>query len=495
MSFQKKITEQTEQEQIVYQALKESRHFKNVEEDVIQRFMPITKYRYFQDKEAIIHQGAINRDVYIIINGKASVHVDENFLYMIQRKGDVIGEVGIITGKPATATIEAAGYLESIQITTSFLDEHSDETFQELHYLIYRWFSRVLADKLYLTSQKAKLYAKAEKMIAQKNQELESNIEELKTAYHELQHTRVELEESKKVTALTQIFQKFVPAQYIERVSKEGVENIEVGHAVDGFVTVLFSDIRAFTTISEKMSPKEVFQFLSAYLKRMSESIHTQGGFIDKFIGDAIMAVFSHPDGTHAEEAQCAINASLGFQRTLKIYNRYRRQIGHPPLQIGVGIHSGFAMMGTVGSETRMDFTVIGDSVNLASRLENLTKYYKVSCIISQETYKLLDISPYKIRELDTVQVKGKTEKVVIFEVFSGDPVALLAKKVEILPPYNLGLIHFQIQEWEESIALFQECLEILPEDRPSQLYLERCKHFQKNPPGEDWDHVFKLDK
>ena len=481
-------------EQIVYQTIKESRHFKNIEDNVLQRLLPLTKYCKFKNKQIIIEQGIANQEVYIIISGKATVIVDGNFLYTIQRKGDVIGEVGLITGKVANSTIEACGHLECVQISTHFLAESDDETGRELRFLIYRWFSRVLADKLYMTSQKAKLFARAEKMIAQKNQQLESNIAELKAAYDELQHTRIELQESKRLTALTNVFQKFVPAQYIERIATKNVEEIEVGDAVNNFITVLFSDIRAFTTLSEKMSPQEVFQFLSAYLKRMSNPIHRNGGIIDKFIGDAIMAVFSLPGQSVADEAKGAIKAFLGFQRTLKMYNKHRQKIGEAPVKIGVGIHSGPAMIGTVGSDTRMDFTVIGDSVNLASRLENLTKYYDVSCIISQETYKLLDISPYKIRELDTVQVKGKSQKVVIFEVFSGDPTHLLAKKTEILPSYNLGLIHFQIQEWQEAIDLFEECLQIFPEDRPSQLYLERCKHFQQNPPGEDWDHVFRID-
>ncbi|MBF0276423.1 MAG: cyclic nucleotide-binding domain-containing protein [SAR324 cluster bacterium] len=479
---------------IIYQNLRKSRHFEDISDEALNRFLALTEYEQFKDQQVILKQGEPNQIVYILVSGKAIVKVDGKYIYTLQRKGDVIGEMSVVTGKVSSATIEAVDHLDVIGISTRFLTNIHKDSSHELHYIFYKWFSHILSDKLFLTSQKAKLHEDAQKTISLKNEELEKRLEELKSAYEKLQSARIELEESKKVTALIETFQKFVPEQFLNRVAKEGLENITVGDAESDFVTVLFSDIRNFTTLSESLTPQEIFKFLSAYLSRMSEPIHKHGGFIDKFIGDAIMAIFNRPGSPDSDEAQGAIQAAIGLYETLQIYNQHRKNCNYPPLDIGIGIHSGPVMMGTVGSESRMDFTVIGDTVNVASRLESLTKYYQVPLIISYQTHRLLDLSHYHARELDTVKVKGKSEKVVIYEVFSGFTEEF-DKKCELLPIYNRALIHYQIQDWDEAIHFFNECLKIFPQEHVSQLYLERCQNFKKNPPASGWEHVFQFNE
>ncbi|MCK5338524.1 MAG: adenylate/guanylate cyclase domain-containing protein, partial [Bacteroidales bacterium] len=199
---------------------------------------------------------------------------------------------------------------------------------------------------------------------------------------------------------------RFVPKQFLEYLGKDSIADIQLGDQVQKEMTVLFSDIRSFTSISEQMTPKENFNFLNNYLGYMEPVIRNNNGFIDKFMGDSIMALF--PDNT-----EDAINAAIEMRIKLIEFNHIISQFGQTPIDSGIGIHTGSLMLGIVGGEGRMEGTVISDAVNLASRLEGLTKLYGSSIIITEETLiKISDPTSYHYRFLDIVKVKGKKEAV-----------------------------------------------------------------------------------
>ncbi len=213
--------------------------------------------------------------------------------------------------------------------------------------------------------------------------------------------------------ALNQAYQRFVPRQFLQLLEKSSILDVELGDQVQLEMSVLFSDIREFTTLSEKMTPKDNFQFINTYFSRMETAILENNGFIDKYVGDGIMALFSR-------SADDAVNAGLAMLQQLQVYNQERIKVGDSQIHIGIGINTGHLMLGTVGGRSRMDTTVISDAVNLASRVENLTKNYKISLLITQYTYaRLLNPQNYFIQAVDTVQVKGKSEQVTIYQVVS----------------------------------------------------------------------------
>ncbi len=290
--------------------------------------------------------------------------------------------------------------------------------------------------------------------------------------------------------ALTKTFEKFVPKQFLQRIAADGLEHIPLGKAKTEFITILFSDIRAFSNLAESLTPQEVMDFLNNYLTDMNRPIHNSYGFIDKFIGDAIMGLFDRP----AHSAQDAVTAAMGMVQAIQSYNDQQTKQGRAPIQIGIGIHSGEVIMGTVGSEDRMDSTVLGDSVNLASRLEGLTSYYNAQIMISSQTYRLLEDDKLLCRELDFIVVKGKQKPETVFEVFSSDPEFIRSKKQKLLEPYHEGLTHYHSRNWQAAQAAFLKCLSIYPEDVVSQTYLARCRHYEHNPPPNDWDGSFQME-
>ena len=207
---------------------------------------------------------------------------------------------------------------------------------------------------------------------------------------------------------------RFLPREFLNLLDKTSILDIQLGDQVEKEMTVLFSDIRDFTSLSEKMTPQDNFNFINAYLSRMEPIIHEHHGFIDKYIGDAIMALFPNC-------ADDAVQAALLMLKTLADYNLTRGRPGRPCFNIGIGIHTGKLMLGTVGGQNRMDGTVISDAVNLASRIEGMTKKYGANLLISEGTYsRLNDKAKYAIRPLDRVKAKGKTEAVMIYAVSEG---------------------------------------------------------------------------
>ncbi len=336
----------------------------------------------------------------------------------------------------------------------------------------------------------AELYIELEETnnaLESQKQKLESTNQSLADANVNMAELYVELEQAKEV------FQKFVPVNFLNRIAKDGIENIRLGSAESDTITILFSDIRSFTNLSENMSPQELLNFLNSYLKRMNTPIHKYKGFIDKFIGDAIMALFDRPEVSDSEEAHGAVHAAIDMQKALNLYNQHRMKSGYIPVHTGIGIHSGPVVIGTIGSETRMDSTVLGDAVNLAARLEELTKIYQCKIIASDTTHDLICDESIHWRELGCVVVKGKTQPVTIYEVFNGDNEKIQESKLKIMEPFHQGLVHYYGQRWEQAAESFEVCLEGFAGDNISQMYLKRCQQYQANPPKVDWNGVLNL--
>ena len=272
---------------------------------------------------------------------------------------------------------------------------------------------------------------------------------------------------------LTDAYGRFVPHQFLNLLGYESIIDVNLGDQVQEEMSVLFADIRYFTTLSETMTPQENFNFINAYLSRMEPAITSNNGFIDKYIGDAIMALFS-------DFADDAVKAGIAMLNILTDYNQHRQSIGYIPIQIGIGINSGSLMLGTVGGKSRMDSTVISDAVNLASRIEGLTKDYGVPLLISQETLeRLRNPADYAIRIVDKVQVKGKSKYVVVYEVFDADPAEILSAKLANLPVYNEAMLLCDRKEFREAGKLFEECLRTNPSDSVARIYLKRCRDWR----------------
>ena len=267
---------------------------------------------------------------------------------------------------------------------------------------------------------------------------------------------------------LNRAFSRFVPRQFLQLLDKKSLVDIQLGDQVQQEMSVLFSDIRDFTTLSESMTPQENFNFINAYLSRMEPAIIENQGFIDKYIGDAIMALFSGI-------ADDAVKAGIAMLQRLAEYNRHRVKSGNIPLKIGIGINTGSLMLGTVGGQHRMDSTVISDTVNLASRLEGLTKYYGASLLISQQTLaRLHNPMQYSLRFIEQVQVKGKSKAVAVFEVFDGDEPDIKEGKLATKPLFEEGLFLYRQQAFKEAAQRFEEVLRINPKDTVAQIYRSR---------------------
>ncbi len=291
-----------------------------------------------------------------------------------------------------------------------------------------------------------------------------------------------------KLHHLNTAYSRFVPHEFLKFLNKESIVDIQLGDHLEKEMTLLFSDIRNFTSLSEKMTPKENFDFINAYLSIMAPIITQHQGFIDKYIGDAIMALFP----TSADEA---VSTSIVMLKKLAAYNKKRQKSGLEPIAIGIGLNTGLLMLGTIGDENRMDGTVISDAVNLASRIEGMTKMYGAALLISEETYAHLnDVSQYAIRTIDRVTVKGKSEPVTVYEVFDGDAPSLLELKMQTREDFESGLIHYREKEFVEAITCFEQVLQININDQAAKIYINRCKHWKKVGIPSNWMGVEILD-
>ena len=259
--------------------------------------------------------------------------------------------------------------------------------------------------------------------------------------------------------------------------------------------TILFSDIRGFTTLTEQLGPQETVHLLNEYFEIMVDCISCEGGILDKFIGDAIMAGFGIPQSLGDDEDR-GLRTALSMIRKLNAWNEGRISIGKLPIDIGIGLNSDNVISGNIGSIKRMDYTMIGDGVNLAARLESACKQYKTHILISEFTKARLK-GTYRMREVDRVVVKGKTVPVSIYEVLDYHTEETFPRLMEVLSLYQEGLKHYRAMEWDDAVTQFQKCLELEARDSLSEMYINRCKFLQENPPettNGHWDGVWVLD-
>ncbi|MEQ9235136.1 CHASE2 domain-containing protein [Coleofasciculus sp. E2-BRE-01] len=274
---------------------------------------------------------------------------------------------------------------------------------------------------------------------------------------------------TRELFQLNQSFSQFVPRQFLQLLKKDSICDVKLGDQSQQNMSVLFADIRNFTSLSEAMKPQETFNFINRYLSYMEPAIIENQGFIDKYIGDAIMALFSG-------SADDAVNAAIDMLQHLKCYNQERQKSGESPIEIGIGINTGLMMLGTVGGKTHINSTVLSDAVNLASRLEHLTKEYGVSLLISHYTFDhLRDPSNYSFRLIGRVKVKGKSQTVSVFDVFDADPPPVRQRKLKTKTMFEQALCLYSQREFSKAAKLFQRCLEFVPEDKTAKVYLQRC--------------------
>jgi adenylate cyclase len=256
--------------------------------------------------------------------------------------------------------------------------------------------------------------------------------------------------------------------------------------------TVLFSDIRGFTTLTEELGAQETVGLLNEYFTVMVDCIQQEGGMLDKFIGDAIMAVFGTPL-SHGDDEDRAVRAAVGMLRALAAYNDSRRGAGKKPIDIGVGVNTDTIVSGNIGSPKRMDYTVIGDGVNLASRLEGACKQYGTRVLVSEYTFRKLR-GTYRSREVDRIIVKGKTQPVSIYEILEHHTPDTFPNIAEVLGNFKHGLERYRDAQWKDAIKAFEEALRLNSDDAVSRVYLRRCQALLENPPGDDWQGIWVLD-
>ncbi len=253
-------------------------------------------------------------------------------------------------------------------------------------------------------------------------------------------------------------------------------------------LTVLFSDIRNFTSISEKIEPVKLTHLLNTYLTEMTNIVYEHQGMLDKYVGDELMALFGAPLKTPKHPLDACLSAIEMIQKLPKVKDAWAKE-GISELNIGIGIHTGEMIVGNMGSTKIFDYTVIGDSVNLGSRLEGANKIYGTRIIISQEVYNEVAGRIF-CRELDFIRVRGKKEPVRIYEVLTEKPDNSFA---QMLNHYIRGLTLYRNQKWGDAANTFEQILKRFPNDGPSRTLLERCRLYSQTPPPKEWDGVFTM--
>lgn len=282
-------------------------------------------------------------------------------------------------------------------------------------------------------------------------------------------------------------FARFVPREFLEFLDHGSILDVKLGDQTQQEMSILFSDIRSFTTISERMSPRETFDFINDYLRYAAPVIQQNGGFIDKYIGDAIMALFP---GT----ADAAVRAGVELQQAV---SRFNESTGSdcPPIAVGAGLHTGTLMLGTIGFDERMESTVIADAVNLAARMEGLTKLYGASVLISGECLDRMEsANAVRHRLIDIVQVKGKLEPVRVVEVFAGDPDGIQQLKCSTADAFADAFREYRAGNFDAAAGVLREVLNCNGDDVAARLLASRCEHYLADPPSEDWHGVTALD-
>ena len=291
--------------------------------------------------------------------------------------------------------------------------------------------------------------------------------------------------ESRGKRQLAHLFGQYVPPELVEEMSKKMDEINLDGEMRE--MSVLFSDVRGFTTISESLEPKELTDYINAFLTPITKVIHDNRGTIDKYMGDAVMAFWGAPleDKQHALHA---LNAAINIVERMHLLREEFAEKQWPEIHVGIGVNTGIMNVGNKGSEFRVDYTILGDAVNLGSRLEGLTKLYGVDIITSESTRH--EVPEFEYRELDRVRVKGKDKPVTIYE-----PLGLLENvdnaERKLLRQFHIGIKQYRAQNWDAAEREIFSLSQLDPDRKIYKIYLDRIMHFRQEPPGENWDGCF----
>jgi signal transduction histidine kinase/class 3 adenylate cyclase/ligand-binding sensor domain-containing protein len=281
---------------------------------------------------------------------------------------------------------------------------------------------------------------------------------------------------------------RFIPNEFIRALGKDRITDIALGDHTEKEVTVLFADIRDYTSLAETMTPEETYKFVNAFNGRMGPVIYRHRGFINQYLGDAIMAIFP---GAVSD----ALEAAIEMQQVMQTYNERRVAKGRKPITVGMGMHTGSLIMGIIGDKKRMDAATIADTVNAASRLESLTKYYSNRIILSEVSYDQIEgKDQFHFRYLGKVQVKGKTEPMGIFECFDGDLPEEKQHKTSYAQAFQEGLDLYFSKNFPKASVAFQEMLQINPSDKTAQLFRDKAARFIHEGAPNDWDGVERME-
>jgi class 3 adenylate cyclase len=287
-------------------------------------------------------------------------------------------------------------------------------------------------------------------------------------------------------TALTTAHARFVPHQFLAALGRANIQDVELGDCVSRELSVLFSDVRGFTPLIECLGPAESIRFINDYLAHMEPAIVENGGFVDSYVGDAIMALFEG-------RADDAVSAGIAMLRGLARFNDGRAARGQAAVRIGIGINTGPIMLGTIGGPNNMKCGVIGDTVNLAARIESLTKQFDATLLIGADTVRrLADPARFALRPVERVQVIGRTEPVTLYEVYDVDPPELRAAKTDCLGRYLEGLEAYYAHSFGDAAAAFEACVTRAPQDVRAQAFLLRARSLIGTQQS-DWDGVVRM--
>jgi adenylate cyclase len=296
------------------------------------------------------------------------------------------------------------------------------------------------------------------------------------------------MSEEKLRKGVKSAFENFMDPKVVHEILKEP-GNIKLG-GEEKEITVYFSDIERFSSISEKLQPTELIELLNEYLSEMTDIILDHGGFLDKYIGDEIVAAFGAPL-PQPDHAVRACLATIDSQKRSIELNKKFKEEGRLQIKARIGLNSGVALVGNVGTTNRLSYTVIGDEVNLGARIEDANKYYGTHTMISERTYELAK-DHIESRELDIIRVVGKERPVKVYELIERKGEIPVTKR-EVLDIYEDGLREYRKKEWQNAIDLFEKALNIDPHDGPSITFIERCRAYIQEPPPGDWDGIYTL--
>jgi adenylate cyclase len=401
---------------------------------------------------------------------------NESMLQSMSSAVVTLDEDGTIT------TCNAAGYRILKTRPADILERPADEFFAGTNALIMEKVQRVGE------TQSPEMVVDAEMTFGGDKLSVNLTVLPLVSAEGKKLGTLIMLEDISTEKRMKATMSRYMDPGLADRLLASGGEDILGGKST--VATVLFSDIRGFTTLTEELGPQGTVALLNEYFTIMVECIQSRGGMLDKFIGDAIMAAFGIPIPAGDDEDR-AVQAAIAMIAELWDWNAQRTAAGKKTVDMGIGLNTDTVVSGNIGSPKRMDYTIIGDGVNLASRLESACKQYAARILISENTYKKLR-GTYRIRDIDEVVVKGKTEPVRIYEVLDYHTDETFPNLMEGVNQFREGRKQYRAGNWQKAIKSFNEVLTLNPSDRLSRIYIERCEHLRASPP-DDWRGVWVM--